>query len=128
MTLSTGLVVTGMVVLAALGWYRSSPKRGAWATGGRSEAAIGFALPLWAIALILCGIGLGRSAAEPAGAGPSVAHTITLVIFGLGVVALVAGVLALFGVAMPPALLPAWLRERRTQPPGEPTAEAPEDD
>jgi polyferredoxin len=87
-----------------LGWFRRRFQY--WTLRKPDRATVGFLLPLLGIAAVLLGIGLYW---EQSGL-PAMVSTLLLVVFLLGLLSVLAGLLAVFGVPMPRVLLPRWYR------------------
>lgn len=100
-------VTVGTAALVGLHWLRGSARRGGWAETRAGRSKVGFAFPLWAVGVVL--LGLGRLVGA---GGVQLSHTADLWLTGAGMLLMLAGTLAVLGVPMPRALLPRWLRER----------------
>ncbi len=100
-----GLIASGIVLLGWLRWYRAGHRD--WIRSRSETQVVGYLLPLLGIALVLLGIG---HLWTPAEIGSNLPNDGLLLVFLLGVLVLLTGLLSILGVPMPRVLLPRWAR------------------
>lgn len=105
---SVGLVIAGLGILWALRLLRSRHR--GWTKRRIDFVTVGYFYPLLGGSAILLGIGLqwDYGATEP-----TALNTALLLSFLSGLALLLASLLAVMGVPMPPILLPRWYRAAR---------------